>query len=220
MIATRSIIFTAESVRAIEACVKHQTRRILKPQPKNTPEGGELWRWASKKLDEGECHTDQKALRRLAAKCCPYGRPGDRLWVRETWATRSLKFEGEESKVVLLHRADDLDVTEYETAPDDKEGRWRSPRFMPRWASRLTLEVKRIRVERLQDITERDARAEGANPEFEMSVEDFYSKRPPESTYRLGFEHGWERINGARAPWETNPWVFVIDFKRVAQGEP
>jgi hypothetical protein len=127
---------------------------------------------------------------------CPYGRRGDRLWVRETWLT----VDGESA----FYRAD--------YAPDAKGERdhgvsWRSAMFMPRWASRIELEVTGIRVELLQDITEEDAMAEGVEPELV----------PPDGgsvPHVEGYRRVWEGLHGAGA-WDLNPWVWVVSFVRV-----
>jgi hypothetical protein len=95
----------------------------------------------------------------------------------------------------------------YAATWDDRypmRGHWCPSIHMPRWASRLNLEVEAVRVERLQAITEEDARAEGATP------------RCPEETARDAFMALWDRINGKRAPWSANPWVWVVTFGRVA----
>ena len=146
---------------------------------------------------------------------CPYGLRGDRLWVRETWATYGMEAEPEQDRP-LFFRADD-DTREGWATPDDLI--WRPAIHMRRWASRITLEITSIRVERVQDISEKDARAEGVTPEFEMDAASFVRGAPvPASTYVLGFKHVWNEINGARGfGWDVNPWVWVIEFRKATE---
>jgi hypothetical protein len=153
---------------------------------------------------------------------CPYGAPGDRLWVRETWALAHLSVDCEgvcddveefTGRLIAANRdgywapiyaADADDINNH---PSDRlVKRYRPSIHMPRWASRLTLEVVSVRVERLQDITEADAEAEGL-----ARNEDF--DRGPYANAREEFAQLWNSINGKRAPWVSNPWVWVITFK-------
>jgi hypothetical protein len=135
---------------------------------------------------------------------CPYGQPGDRLWVREAWSR-------DEEDGALFYRADvgtgneadDWQRNIYEGASGY---RWKPSIFMPRWASRILLEVTAVRVERLQDISEADAIAEGA-PWAACGA-------PQEGSHKAGFAQLWESINGPNS-WDANPWVWVIEFKRV-----
>ena len=123
---------------------------------------------------------------------CPYGVPGDRLWVRETHtlAEAVIGYDADGSpRRAPLYRATSLIAD----APGVK---WRSSIHMPRWACRLVLEVVDVRPERLCDISETDAQAEGLES-------------------RAVFEVGWDRINGKRAPWASNPWVWVVTFRRT-----
>jgi hypothetical protein len=147
---------------------------------------------------------------------CPLGVPGDRLWVRERWALEDI--EGEQR--VIWHS--DLEaawrtrLTEtFFMEPGYEPGRWLPPSRMPRWAARLTLEISRVRVERLQQITEADAIAEGVYEEFEMDLADFVRGVKAQSTYKLGFKHAWQRAHGGES-WASDPWVWVIDFEVVS----
>jgi hypothetical protein len=183
----RPLIFSAPMVRAILAGRKTQTRRVVKPQPVKTRGGWEwrdgdvVWRWP------GGVHT------------CPYGRPGDRLWVKEVWTLP----DPTDPRTVCYRASDDPVTT---GVP------WRSPLFMPRAASRITLEVTAVRVERVQDISTCDVRAEG------IDVSDGLDPtRDAERIKWVGrFARTWDAINGKRAPWASNPWVWAITF-RVAE---
>lgn len=171
-------------VRAILDGRKTQTRRVIKPQPHAAADAfawvarGKHSRWTAQK--------DGKAIGLWFL--CPYGGPGDRLWVRETWC----EFIDDQGRAVACA----ADGWAECPAEDD---RWRPSIFMPRWASRITLEITGVRVERIQDISEEDAQSEGVPiPILFISL--------------------WDEINGNRGyGWESNPWVWVVEFKRVEQ---
>lgn len=198
MIKEKPILFSTPMVKAILSGVKTQTRRVMKPQP--VIEKG-VWRWKPKAgydicLD---AHPD------IALKYAPY-QIGDRLWVRETWG----------------YIGDNIGHVGYRAEGQFTESlvsKWRPSIFMPRWASRITLEVTGVRVERLQDITESDAIAEGSGPGYILAYPTIFHKglegykETPEN-YREGYHRLWDSINGKKYPWESNPWVWVIEFKR------
>lgn len=189
----RPILFSGPMVRAILAGTKTQTRRIVKPQPPS--------RWnhlhgavfcSGEHERSGGCLGD-------AVLPCPYGVPGDRLWVRETWGEFGPTIDAEQD---FRYRADGY---------QPPAGRvWRPSVHMPRWALRITLEITDVRVERLQDISEESARAEGAIG---------WSERLPgrwdcRGTARDAFRDLWQSINGPDS-WDPNPWVWVISFRRI-----
>lgn len=191
----RPILFSAPMVRAILDGRKTQTRRVVKPQPELTSHSGFLW-----KGYYSGTGFDMKTIVRNFSHRCPYGVFGDRLWVRECWAPVSTFDPSPDTGA--LYRAD----TMYDAAV--VEWKWRPSIHMPRWASRITLEVVAVRVERLQDISEADAQAEGVA-----------SDRQRESTWYDGkavrmFRDLWSSINGV-ASWDANPWVWVVEFKRL-----
>jgi hypothetical protein len=203
----RPIPFRDWEVRAILDGRKTQTRRVMKVQPYpdsivtvehynqtvidrhgDMQPGPEIFgaHW-----DDGET-----GIR------CPYGAPGDTLWVREAWRAWSQYDDWPPSRL-----PPGVDVQYIADASAPWASRYRSPRFMPRWASRLTLEIKSVHVERLQDISEDDARAEGwPGPITETGF--------PIASPLAWFANVWTSINGAGA-WEANPWVWVISFERV-----
>ena len=200
----RPILFSSEMVRAIIDGRKTQTRRVVKPQP-------------------------------AAGLPCPYGAPGDRLWVRETFA--SFRAEGQpvtprDARYVVLRDGAQVyaDGKTYPPLAAYAAGafdaiKWRPSIHMPRWASRITLEVVSVRVERVQSITEEDARAEGVDwaaphPYGERWDDD--REDPREVGYSTGgsfardnFRRLWDSINGKRASWASNPWVWAVEFRRV-----
>lgn len=192
----RGMIFNGEMVRAILDGRKTQTRRPVKFP-----------------------HIDKDAVCELSGnelagelsagnyRNSPHGKPGDRIWVRETWAEA-----GASAPDLKLYRANYPDhvPSHYENVPPADEIRWTPSIHMPRWASRITLEITGVRVERLRDISEQCAQAEGATPAT-------YAITPPDAIYRVGYRHLWESLYGEES-WQANPWVWVIGFIRVEGG--
>jgi hypothetical protein len=200
----RPILFSAEMVRAILGGRKTQTRRVMKPQPKPTPAdfpgpAGHWWPSQKHKSMLGVEREMQK-WKGLAGSACPYGDTGDQLWVREAHAISANPDLGPWYR---------LDHEEARSSGPRVDVKWRPSIHMPRWASRITLRITDIRVERLQDITEDDARAEGCDPARWIDETDVGMEG-----YREGFARLWNKINGPGA-WNTNPWVWVVAFKRV-----
>lgn len=196
---SRPILFSAPMVRAILEGRKTQTRRIVKPQPSAVEaykhgEHAELSDPAASIILRDDKGTGWNMCGPFR---CPYGQPGDRekllLWVKETFSPQP-----------------HLNAKAYYRATDPLVGvsKWKPSIFMPRAFSRITLEIVGVRVERLQDIGEEDARAEGCNePSSRAMMQD---ARPWQTAYRLL----WESING-KGSWDANPWVWVITFKRI-----
>ena len=196
------ILFSGAMVRALLAGAKTQTRRAVKPQPTHFNPAGVPRRIVP---DGGP----SEVIR------CPYGQPGDRLWVREHWrAPQSVdhlpprSISDSEARRFI---ADEV------VGPDAGFGKARRAFHMPRWASRITLEITGVRVERLQDISEADALAEGVTPKWEpgcsgrlMEAFSGFSFRPAASAYA----DLWEQINGPGS-WDANPWVWAVEFRRV-----
>ena len=173
----RPILFSAPMVRAILECRKTMTRRVVKPQPDQPQpdcDGKEPYWYV------GGYRLRQDADNPLV---CKFGQVGDRLWVRETWTPQSA-FNGDPGGCSVEYRADG-DVRffdgEHGMEPD---GTWRPSMFMPRWASRITLEITSVRVERLNEISEADAMAEGVDPLF---TESQIASRPELAEYHGRF---------------------------------
>lgn len=145
---------------------------------------------------------------------CPYGVPGDRLWVKETWG-KSLHSEGYDEngyEVVRICPAYKADGMYRCGKPANPEIPWWSPIFMPRWASRLTLEVTGVRVERLQKISEADAKAEGVQLSCGQSEKNDYPN------YKRSFHQLWDKLNAQRGyPWASNPWVWIVEFRKAGE---
>ncbi len=190
----RQILFKAPMVRAILEGWKTQTRRVVKPQPVGNADV-QFRVAAAVTLDGG------KQLH------CPYGQPGDRLWVRETH-----------------YILDDDRVIYMATPPVDghwEGGAWRPSIHMPRWASRILLEVTAVRVERLQGISEADAKAEGVYADAAcngMYTADGNTYTTKQDGAAGAYAELWESIHGD-ASWDANPWVWVVEFKKLGAGE-
>jgi hypothetical protein len=203
----RPILFSGPMVRAILDGRKTQTRRVIKPQP--------AWKVANMDVrynSESEVYLPYITDGKYKGWCttpmwyCPYGQPGDRLWVRETFLYWSIG-----GGAGLYYKASDTDIP----------GPWKPSIFMKREYSRITLEITRIRVERLQDIENGDAMSEGVElPDavrfamrngFGGGEFDAIDYSPIDDYRKL-----WESINGAGS-WDINPWVWVLEFRRVEQ---
>lgn len=199
----RPILFSGEMVRAIlrDEDPKTQTRRVVKPQPTDRIEGKGNGRfWTTIPSIGGE--TGKYSIHEIA---CPYGRPGDRLWVRETFAD----LRGQGFPAPFGYAADCRPGSDSDQARKDYGVKWKPSIFMPRWASRIELEVVDVRVERVQAITEDDAKAEGV----------IYSARPGSELgngYRNRYRELWDELNAKRGHgWDRNPWVWVVKFERI-----
>lgn len=194
----RPIIFSGPMVRAILDGNKTQTRRVVKPQPVDLQWGPGAEPWDA---------STGYALR------CPYGNQGDRLWVRETW----VPFEQDGPKALYRADADEDGTIPYLCTGAGGFGggvcnatidRWRPSVYMPRWASRITLEITGIRLELLHRISEADAIAEGCplvNP-------DPFIPGYGGSSASGWFSQLWESIHGNDS-WLANPWVWVVEFR-------
>jgi hypothetical protein len=202
------IIFGSESVRAILAGIKTQTRRVVKlkdTSPLSAIEQRDDDQWFAR-LEH------YKGVGYQIGKC-PYGRTGDRLWVREAWAIlpRSLH-----PASVLSTKADRVLYREQASPTNYVPARWASPIFMPRAFSRLTLEIINVRVERLKDLSHEDAIAEGVREEQRGKTFELRDERL--SLHQLAFSRGWDELNAKRGySWDSNPWVWVVEFRRIEQ---
>ena len=203
----KPILFSGKMVRAVLDGRKTQTRRVIKPQP--IDDDGDLI---------GPCeHTstlvDKEGLFQPGPRYyglsyddgrigwrCPFGQPGDELWVREAWTHASKYWDVKPSEIpacdnpAIWYRAD---------APQTPNWtRWRPSIFMPRWASRIQLKITDLRVERVQDISESDCEVEGL--------------KLLQRGIRTEFQCLWDSINSSRGyGWDVNPWCWVVEFERI-----
>lgn len=228
----RPILFSATMVRAILDGRKTQTRRVAPIESLDIRQiGDQMVAWNvdfSKAIKgvlgthSGGKFTDLQARSIIASQFNPYGQPGDRLWVREPW-----RIVGESPDDAL----DMFDRDDVQYRADDDQSyidTYRPSIYMPRWASRITLEITAVRVERLRDISEADAMAEGIergqdfqgwyrgplsgdSAGLEQAGRDF---KIPTAFPKLAYRALWESINGPTS-WDANPWVWVIEFKRA-----
>ena len=199
------ILFSGEMVQAILEGRKTQTRRVIRtvpndfvPNPHNPYDDG-VWHF-----DHPDIMNAEQDERVTIPIRCPYGVPGDLLWVREAWATPGNYDSIKPSELAASHFTRDQIVYRATEQYGDVYYRWRPSIFMPRWASRITLEVVSVRVERVQDISERDAYAEGIGLD-------------PTLPHPLQwFKELWDSINAKRGyPWQSNPWVWVVEFRQT-----
>lgn len=249
----RPILFSALMVRAILSGAKSQTRRVMKPQP---VKAGSFWEWAGAgwSMDLGPIYPVPGHT--LSVRC-PYGQPGDLLWVRESWRIGAWCVEegslcidyrdgprkewieiedGDEFEKYWIQCSEELEHKgiepdadgRYTWEPGSSPLRWRPSIHMPRWASRITLRITSVRVERLHTIGEKDAIAEGI--EYDAGGDD-WPNQPHEGGFRnylskydacdllpnASFRSLWRSINGDDS-WDANPWVWVIEFERVESG--
>ncbi len=217
----RPILFKGEMVRALLDGSKTQTRRIVKPQPLYL-DGGVPYRSLPKSLIG---IADPKIG--IVHKC-PFGIRGDQIWVRETWCSADVLFLGYECdppqcvgyRADLEARIDGVTpVSTHAWNWDHESVCWKPSIHMPRWASRISLEIESIRVERLQDISEADCWAEGIG-ECDGLLDDLkiidIAKRMGRCIEDAVPTYGalWESINGAGS-WDANPWVWAITFRRI-----
>lgn len=173
------ILFSGPMVRAILEDRKIQTRRIFK----------------FKETNQTHSQPDKFQKEHFCLEWCPYGKVGDHLWVRETWKQGFFETKYSNGIIYKADKEKALGMVEY-------AGGWKPSIHMPRWASRITLEITGIRVERLQDISGCDAALEGV-----IAYHTY-------NGYKLKFEELWEQING-EGSWNLNPWVWVLQFKKL-----
>ncbi|WP_039027571.1 hypothetical protein [Pseudomonas aeruginosa] len=214
----RPILFNDQMVRAILEGRKTVTRRVMKPQPTPCKDGGHHWPCnihQSMLHVERELQNGEGCWCGLAEAACPYGQPGDRLWVRETWGLQVRSYGGGAGEFIV-YRATNPDAI-YCRSSEGREYpvKWKPSIHMHRHSSRILLEITAVRVECLQDISEEQALAEGVHGEpcdhARQACSDIGCWG---DTAKGAFGFLWEQLNGADA-WQANPWVWVVEFKRV-----
>jgi hypothetical protein len=235
----RPILFSSPMVRALLDGSKTQTRRVVKlphnnrlgvwePTTVGGPNGGRTASGETVPLQGAIWHT-----RTGDSLVCPHGQPGDRLWVRETHEVNRIGYEEGPNAPArhyagVKYRADDgraeftISQSLYRDLDSKESCGWRPSIHMPRWASRITLEVTGVRMERVQDISHDDALAEGVQ-DFASTLDDQphpSGESPEQASRRLQwpqrqFRTLWESINGAES-WDINPWVWVVEFRRLS----
>jgi len=237
----RPILFNGDMVNAILDGRKTQTRRVLKSQPDVHVDHFRHVTTCAKtgRMEWQACNKANQPVYAFQKKPCfvteiaqfPYGQPGDRLWVRETfqgplvdqeemekdptWIKDMSRYENPEH---CAYRASGDSCEFFDAAIEETVQRWKPSIHMPRWASRIMLEIVSVRVERLQDISEADAMAEGCQAVEGCRWRTFAEAEAGipmhQHTAKDAFSALWERINGPDS-WDANPWVWVIEFKRA-----
>lgn len=220
----KPILFTAPMVKAILEGRKTQTRRLNGLDDVNKiPDA-----WDAARVTVGALNYKVKKSAKgrygatfishpgaifnntinVCPQICPYGQPGDRLWVRENFMYEPAEYCWEAS-VSIPYREEEI-IYQADLPYDTKGAGWTPSIHMPRWASRITLEITGVMVERLQDISEEDAYKEGAKQgyDYPLTVDQKYVNSIE------FFSRIWNSIHGPGA-WEENPWVWVVEFKRV-----
>ena len=190
----KPIIFS-RNISKIQTGEKTQTRRVMSPQPAYQEFGYEGRSW---------CYHDDFAKHPTDfTHLCPYGQPGALLWVRESWRVADGKeytlidpeWAGGKNPAHIEYKAND---------PHPENVMWRSPIFMPKWASRITLKITDIRIERIQDLSESDCFSEMGLPIEKRRIINVFAD----------FQKLWDKINAKRGfPWQSNPWVWRLSFK-------
>lgn len=223
-ITERGLIFNGEMVRAILDGRKTQTRRIIKDWTVGRDSISKFIQIGKKFIG---CYPED--VPELIRECCPYGVPGDRIWVRETFQGPLFDFEQMEAyqedsskfkkPEFCVYKADGKPAPEFFDADDNLHCGWRPSIHMPRWASRITLEITGVRVEQLKSIREEEARSEGVA----RLREGFWKHYQPGWTQhqlsaRGSFATLWDSIYGS-GEWERNPWVWVVEFNRIEGDE-
>lgn len=213
----RPILFSGPMVRAILDGRKTQTRRVVYGiSPLNKYEGIIVGTVPQERANLGKHNWADHETGESINALCPYGEAGDRLWVRETFASRV--FDEHETptlakrKHYTMYRANGGDPADPMNW-HNFGGRWKPAIHMPRWASRLTLGITAVRVERLQAITEDDSKAEGCDA---LVVDGVVECGRRKSVYR----DLWDKLNAKRGfGWATNPWVWVLEFRPLTRTE-
>lgn len=253
----RSLSLTAESVCAILAGTKTQTRCLPKLQPETRGSGYYLDAYCSEAkivanprgMSDEWCWwtADHRPVPSTMLRC-PYGQPGDQLWTKESWRTgaaldnmkpseigeRAINAGYAKAWAPILRADGSKQNSDVLRDFGDAWGKVRSPLFMPRWASRLTLEIVEVRLQRLQEISEDDARAEGCDWRdadiartiglhriaFAKRWDAINGKRRRRECLSLGdpgytASHPWRTVVDESAAWSANPWVFALTFRRL-----
>jgi hypothetical protein len=215
----RPIVFSAPMVRAILEGRKTVTRRAVNPQPVLTEDSG--FSWEGHQFGCGA--DDRETVRNFSKHCCPFGKPGDLLWVRETWGLQ-IRHYGGCTDEHIVYRATNPDTIYCKSAEGQEYPvKWKPSIHMHRHSGRILLEITEVRVERLQDISEAQAIAEDIvgvafRPDDGWPICTGYMVGPDDgktglqTTAAKAFAGLWDSVGGY---WSANPWVWVVEFKRV-----
>lgn len=222
LVKERPILFSGPMVKAILDGRKTQTRRVIKPQPTEYAFEADAapgfarfgYDYIVGNPSDGIVDQTYQILK------CPYGQPGDQLWVRENWqcfkagTDQPIPHNPQPALCVTGYQATDAARAKEYNSPEWK-GPWKPSIHMPRWVSRIQLEITNVRIERVQEISDRgaqnDCTAEGV---FLLGLGHDWEERGFSSSEKCAFHDLWSKINGPES-WDSNPWVWVIEFKRL-----
>ncbi|MEM6161000.1 hypothetical protein AAH446_10695 [Erwinia sp. P6884] len=216
----RPILFSDQRVRALLSGQQSQTRRIMKSQPFGPGQDNHEGCYGIDVLSNNLQGNRVRGMENLSYHC-PFGQPGDRLWVRETWRGPVIAPDDmadyERSPADFKHsrycqyRAD---TSQFATAEDeDGQFGWQAGIHMPRWASRIDLLITGIRAEKIQDISDDDVIAEGVQTDSHF-LNNFFTMHSEAVSSKDAYRKQWALQYGGTS-WEVNPWVWVIDFTRL-----
>lgn len=222
----RPILFSEQRVRALLVGQQTQTRRIMKTQAlgpgQDNHEGVHAFDVSANHL-----HGYKMMAMTDISYQCPYGKPGDILWVRETWRgpivpeSALAEYERDPTPFRLpefcQYRADSNELGHH--SMNDTEGEqfgWQTAIHMPRWASRINLQITGVRAEKIQDISEDDIMAEGVQTDSHF-LNNFFTMNMNSESPKEAYRKAWQKQYGATS-WEVNPWVWVVEFQRVERG--
>jgi len=219
----RPILFSEQRVRALLVGQQTQTRRIMKTQAFGP---GQDHHEGVHAFDVNANHLHGYKLMSMAdiSQHCPYGKPGDILWVRETWRGPIVpendlaEYERDPAPFRLpafcQYRADNNELGHHaQSGPEADQFGWQTAIHMPRWASRINLRITAVRAEKIQDISEDDIMAEGVQTDSHF-LNNFFTMNMNAESPKEAYRKAWQKQYGATS-WEVNPWVWVIEFARV-----
>lgn len=210
----RPALMSGPMVRAILEKRKTKTRRVMTPQPEFHQESPTWLTWRHGiRIGGGR---DIRAFEAHALDRCPYGQPGDRLWVREAFFDHG-PFDAAKPELTKREERIEYREDEWDRKGDGDAGGWSPSIHMPRWASRLSLEITDVRVERLNEISDADMVAEGITDIDDTPVCDPHDMSPATARQvRAAFHSLWNSLNAKRGyGWDVNPFVWAISFRQV-----
>lgn len=212
---TRPILFSTGMVQAILSGSKTQTRRIIKPQPTLSKSSGFNWNGHSYGINSTYKGTIKNFVD--SSKVCPYGMVGDQLFVQETYGTKIRSVGGTPHKSFAYKADNPKEIAFYDCNGKGYPVRWKPSSRMPRKASRILLEITNISLERLNDISEEGAKAEGV-VQTHKGWKPYLAHKQFCTSPELAFKLLWEEYKGSKS-WNENLWVWVIEFKVIQGGK-
>lgn len=216
----RPILFSDQRVRALLIGQQTQTRRIMKSQAFGPGQDNHEGCYAFDVMTNHR-HGHQIMSMENLNYCCPYGQPGDQLWVREAWRGPIIppeqvnEYEKSPASFRYPHYCQyRADASEYgnNVGGRDKFG-WQTGIHMPRWASRINLQITHVRAEKIQTISDDDIIAEGVQTDSHF-LNSFFTMNSETGSPKEAYKRAWEKQYGSTS-WEVNPWVWVIEFKLI-----